>query len=333
MAIVEYYGFTTGATHGLLGFGGAGGDTQVTGGRFNGGYLSCSGNNNSVTRLIAARTKLGWHGSMLSGTLGNFAAMRFGENGVGDHVRLTFTGGNWAVELPGTGTVIDSGVAATSGVWHGVEIYMEIHDTAGVIKLWVNGQTTPAIDQSGIDTRNGGTGIVDIMYVTMPGGGSQNISYSDWVLYDENTSKPIGDVRVESLLPNGNGNSSQLVGSDGNSTDNYLLVDETPYNSDTDYVESSTVGNKDTYAFGNLTPTSGTILAVQARLLAKKTDAGTREFKPVYRSGSTEVDGATMTLTSGYTVSGTDIQETKPGGGAWTISDVNAAEFGVKVAA
>lgn len=48
------------------------------------------------------------------------------------------------------------------------------------------------------------------------------------------------------LFPNGNGDLSQWAGSDGNSTDNYLLVDEVPPNT-TDYVESNTSGQIDEY--------------------------------------------------------------------------------------
>jgi hypothetical protein len=142
----------------------------------------------------------------------------------------------------------------------------------------------------------------------------------------------LGDVRVQALLPTGNGNSSQLVGSDGNSTDNYLLVDEVPPNEDTDYVESATVNDKDTYVFGNLTPTTGTVFGVQIVAEARKTDAGVRSFKSVARLSATEADGPDTTLSTTYAFY-MDKRDTKPGGGSWTITNVNDAEFGVKVTA
>jgi hypothetical protein len=61
----------------------------------------------------------------------------------------------------------------------------------------------------------------------------------------ENTWCGEGEVIV--LRPNGNGDNSQWAGSDGNSTDNYLLVDETPPDS-ADYVQSNTSGQIDDYA-------------------------------------------------------------------------------------
>lgn len=142
----------------------------------------------------------------------------------------------------------------------------------------------------------------------------------------------LGDVRVEYIAPNGNGNTSQLVGSDGNSTDNYLLVDENPPNGDTDYVQSATVDEKDTYAYANLTPTTGSVYGVQLSPYARKTDAGARGLKTVARHSGTEEDSAAQALSTSYAFY-SDIRETKPGGGSWSISDVNGAEFGVKVAA
>lgn len=142
----------------------------------------------------------------------------------------------------------------------------------------------------------------------------------------------LGDVRVEAIFPNGNGNSSQFDGSDGNQVDNYLLVDENDPgpDDDTTYVQSADVGDKDTYAFGNLASSTGTVYGVQILPYARKTDAGSRSICTVARLSGTETDGPNQALstTANYLF---DMRETKPGGGSWTISDVNSAEFGQKV--
>ena len=102
-------------------------------------------------------------------------------------------------------------------------------------------------------------------------------------------------------------------------------------NDDTEYVESSTAGHKDTYAYGNLATASGTVYAVQPVPYAKKNDAGpSRSIVSVARLSGTEEDSAVKTLSTSYAYFG-DIRATKPGGGQWTIADVNSAEFGVKV--
>lgn len=143
----------------------------------------------------------------------------------------------------------------------------------------------------------------------------------------------LGDMRVDCYLPNGNGNSSQLVGSDSNSTDNYQLVDETSQNGDSDYVQSSTVNNKDTYAVADMSHTPANIFGTQLNMIAKKDDSGTRSICSVCRSGGTDYDGDTQALGTTY-VDYRQIRETDPAtSSAWTRSNLNSAEFGVKVAA
>lgn len=202
-----------------------------------------------------------------------------------------------------------------------------ISDTVGTVDLWLNGDATPAISATGLDTRNGGNATVDRIRL----GGVVNVNgaptYDDFYLTD---GANLGDCRVESRLPNGNGNSSQMLGSDGNSTDNYLLVDEAAPNSDTDYVGSPTVTEKDTYTMQDATPATGTVHAIKVTLVAKKSDAGSRSFASVVRLSGTEADSADRALSTSYAYY-SDIRETKPGGGAWSISDWNNVELGVKV--
>lgn len=252
------------------------------------------------------------------------------------HLRLGIDASNHLTVFRGAGTTL-LGTGTTSvpvNAWVYIEFKFTVDDTTGVAVVRLN--EAVEINLSGIDTRNGGTvAAADrITYRQDQNGGGVNYM-DDYYLLDTTTGTPndfLGDIKVECLLPNGNGNSSQLVGSDGNSTDNYLLVDEASPNSDTDYVESSTVGNKDTYAYGNLAATSGTVHGLQINTFAEKTDAGARTIASVARVSATEEDSADFTLLSTYQMF-SDQRVTKPGGGAWSISDVNGAEFGVKVTA
>ena len=225
----------------------------------------------------------------------------------------------------GTGTTI-LGCAS----WYYIELKVTIDDS-GSFQVRLNGEDE--IHNAGgpvsADTRNGAAAsanqirfygltastLYDDIYIC-DGAGSANNDF-------------LGDVRVEAIFPSGNGNSSQLIGSDADSTDNYLLVDEAAP-STADYVESSTVSDKDTYVFGDLTPTAGSIAGIQILPYAAKTDAGSRSIVTVARLSATEEDGSAMALSSSPLYL-SEIRETKPGGGAWSISDVNSAEFGVKV--
>lgn len=251
------------------------------------------------------------------------------------HVECRYTVGTSTFSVTRNGTSLGTFVKAlTLDQWYWIEFRALISDTVGQLELKVD--TVQVINLTGQDTRNGANASVNEIWIS-DGGTFMSSNLDDLIIVDPATGGAptntfLGDSRVETLMPSGNGNSSQLVGSDGNSTDNYLLVDETTPNQDTDYVESSTVGEKDTYAYGNLTPTTGTVYGVQPCLYARKTDAGVRSVASIARLSGTEVDSANHTLGSSYQYF-TDIREAKPGGGVWTITDVNNAEFGVKVTA
>lgn len=225
-----------------------------------------------------------------------------------------------------------STLGLSDNTWYYIETKVTIGN-AGSWEVRVDGNTW--ITGSG-DTQASANASADRFRFEAGGSGGTSTAriFDDVYILDGTGAAPLndflGDVRVEALFPNANGNSSQLVGSDADSVNNYLLVDDPTPDGDTSYVESSTVGNKDTYAFTNLTPTLGTVYGVQISSEARKTDAGLRTVKNIARLSTTEVDGAANSLSSSYRMFN-DIMTTKPGGGAWTITDVNNAEFGIKV--
>jgi hypothetical protein len=254
------------------------------------------------------------------------------------HVELRWdTGGH--VFITRAGTTLATGTTILSvGVWYYIELLCTIGDVnpavpQGAYEVRINGATE--LVSTNADTRNAGNSSADRIDVGTISGTNSQLDIDDVYICDGTGSSPsntfLGDVRVEALYPNGNGNSSVLVGSDTNSTDNYLLVDEsTTTGATTDYVESSTVGDKDTYAYTNPSSASGTVYGVQILPYAAKTDAGVRSIVSVARLSTTEVDSSAKTLSATATYY-PDIRETKPGGGAWSISDVSNAEFGVKI--
>jgi hypothetical protein len=152
-----------------------------------------------------------------------------------------------------------------------------------------------------------------------------NRYYDDFWIADDQF---YGDCRIQAISPTGAGNYAQWTPSAGS---NWDCVEEKPP-STSEYISSGTVGQIDTYATGDVTPTAGTVVAVQGNFYCQKSDAGNRSIALATRLSSTDDVGSTLVLPSswGYMC---DIKTTKPGGGAWTISDVNSAEFGVKMVA
>lgn len=139
-----------------------------------------------------------------------------------------------------------------------------------------------------------------------------------------------GDSTVRTLIPDGNGTYSQLTGSDGNSTDNYLLVDELTLNN-ADYVEGGTVGLKDTYQFGNLPVGAGTVTGVQVVATARSTEPAGKKLKFSGRSNTQDFSSAAKTLTTTF-ADYSNLYEVNPTTGLpWTDAEINSAEFGVEV--
>lgn len=230
-----------------------------------------------------------------------------------------------------SGTLLGS---STNGIlaantWYYVEMGCTISDTVGTVEVRLNGNSaSPVINLTSQDTKNGSTGLIDGFKIAdEAGGSSDNFTVDDFYFADTF----LGDIKVESSLANGNGNYSDLIGSDANSVNNYLLIDEATPNDDTDYVEGLTTGNKDTYTFTDLATTAGTVYGVQIVAYARKTDAGTRNFQTVARLSGTNTNSSSKALTNNYRYYH-DMRETKPGGGAWTITDYNNAEFGIEIA-
>lgn len=135
---------------------------------------------------------------------------------------------------------------------------------------------------------------------------------------------------VESPVPNGNGNSSQWVGSDGNSTDNHLLVDDSG-NGDTDYVKSGTLDDIDLYAFGDLSNATGTIIGVNHYLVARKDDVATRKIASIIRTNATDYVGSEKTMAGTYGLFNENRLMNPDTAARFTIAEVNALEAGQKV--
>ena len=141
-----------------------------------------------------------------------------------------------------------------------------------------------------------------------------------------------GDVKVVAQFPDGNGTTNDFVGSDGNSVDNFLLVDEVSTDDDSTYVESSTPGEIDLYTFDDLATTPDVIHAVQINGITRKTDAGTRTMRAVARPVATNFFGSSRAISVASYVNEEEIYDLNPETSlAWTEALFNATEFGVEI--
>lgn len=235
----------------------------------------------------------------------------------GGHLRL----------LRGDGTVLaTSTMQMILNVWMYVEVDALIDDVAGSVTVYINGST--AMTFSG-DTRNGGTGVIDNMALQGGFNGAQRM-YVDDLYVDDSIVR--GDVVVRTLVPNGNGSSSQWVNSAATSTNNYSYVDEAN-SSMTDYVGASASGTSDLYALTDL-PTNYNVLAIQELIYAVKSDAGTSPIvlpQAKGQLGTVRTDTALPALTTTALAYNGDLQTSDPDGNALNAARVNAMEIGAQI--
>lgn len=112
----------------------------------------------------------------------------------------------------------------------------------------------------------------------------------------------------------------------------YEYVNEPDVDYDSSYLTDATPGDECSFTFP--TTTGSQVFAVAVQMISRKDDAGTRTIRSITKSGGTTADdGVDKALSTSYACA-TGFFPTDPNTGvAWTMSGVNAAEFGVKTTA
>jgi hypothetical protein len=227
-------------------------------------------------------------------------------------------------------------VAISASTWFLIEIHVAVAD-AGSYEVKINGIIDPGLTYSG-DTKPGADIGFNRIYFWTGAQNNDGTTYyiDDIAINDVNGSvdnRWCGDGRIIARTPNGT-ITNQLVGSDGDSVNNHLLVDEIPSNSDTDYVQGNVVNEEDLYDFAatGLASTC-TISRIWVESRSKNTVANGRKLALVTKaSGGSEVVGSDVVLAPTYTIRCLGAEQTQnPVGPAnWTAADVDALQAGVR---
>ena len=233
--------------------------------------------------------------------------------------------------------VIATGTTAISaGVWYFIEMKVTIDNTTGAYDVHLDGASE--ITASATDTQNTANAYATAVrlggqmgYSIFGSGSFKGIGWFDDFYVCDNSSAVnndfLGDCRVQCLFPDGPGAHTDFVPSTGL---NWQNVDDTTPDGDSTYNASIAVNNIDTYSFQDLTPTSGSVKGVQVVIDVRKDDAGTREIAPVIRQTATDYVGTTVSVQSSYAMKMQVYNVNPATAAAFTISEVNADEFGVK---
>jgi len=268
--------------------------------------------------------------------------LRFSADaGVTRHVTININADGSIDARRGTtsGTLLGSATSAgvfPANAWTYVEAKVKMHDTTGTVEVRLNGSSSPVLNLTGQDTKNAGTATTfDTFAFFGPSGETTRIDDFYWCNNLGSVNNDfLGDKKVVTLMPNGDGATTQFSLSTGAS--HYQLVDEKPRNT-TDYVFDTVTTHIDLFDFENLPAGSQNVSAVQIELYANKSDAGTTmNFQRAARSGGTNYFGNSIALGTTFvylTDAGTNlILETDPNtSAAWATSAVDSAQFGVKL--
>lgn len=252
--------------------------------------------------------------------------------GTTNHIDLRESGGNpKTLAITRNGTTLESETdAIVLGRWHYIEMKVTIGD-AGSWEVRINGVTI--MSGSG-DTKNGGTGYVDRVWLGPHTGTEENydLDFDDWYVCDDTGSVNnnfLGDMRVVALYPDGAGTTTQWDPSAGS---NWQNVDETPVDGDTTYNSTNVPNELDLYTLTNLPETANTIHGIRQIVRHRKAEAGTKFIRQLIRTGSTNYEGPDLTVGDAYDYD-SQLRETNPNTAvAWTESNINTGlEAGVKV--
>lgn len=266
------------------------------------------------------------------------AGSAFGWIGLGsdaaslNHFNITPTSSNQLlVRRAGTTLATITG-GYVSGQWHYLECRVKLHATLGTVRIRIDG--VEKVNLTGQNTKNGGTKTVFDCFMMGTLSGSGRWEIDDLVFMSTAGTKNndfIGDAAIETLFPNNNGDVTNGVGSDGNSTDNYLLIDDTTP-SFTDYVNLAAVGDKDLYQIQNPTRRSGVVHGVEVSAYMVNTDSGARGAGTIVKSGATTTSPADKALGTAAILD-RKVMDLNPDTSApWDISSVDALQVGFQVA-
>ena len=296
---------------------------NLSGGRDGNGALT--GNDVSKTLATGLSTvffSFAQKSSSRPGYLGN-GEYFFLREGSTTHIKLVVNTSNKLEIRTNSDTILatSSAIFWVSNTWKWLQAKVVISDTVGSVEVR-DGLGNVIVSVSSVDTRNGGTGVVNTFW-------SYYYELLDdlhiWDTSGSDVNTWTNETRVSTLRPSAAGDSTQFTSSAGN---NWDCVNDTTVSA-TDYVSSSTAAHVDLYGCTDLSYTPATIFGVQRSAMVSKDDAGARTLKLNLKSNTTTDTGSAQALTFGSWTRISDVVPLDPAtSAAWTPSAINAVQIG-----
>lgn len=248
----------------------------------------------------------------------------YGNTAAGPRLCLTSGGELQIRDQYGTLIGTTTGANIQANVWSHIEVKM-ICGAAGSAVVRVNGITK--LTTGTFDSRIAS----ETLYRHLNFQGTPTVYFDDIYCCDGSGSLNndfLGVKQVVAIMPNAAGDSTQWTPSAG---DNYATLDERPP-SEADYVQTDTPNNLDLYNFEALSSLTGGVVGVQLNVLVKSTVDGFPWTVKFPFKGTAQSDGDDVVVTSGTSTYMSRLLETNPDtGNPWELSEINAAQFGLKL--
>lgn len=282
----------------------------------------------------------------VQGVTPDLALIQVGERlpaGDVDHIKAYInadknTSNTFTLNVARAGTVLGTAMAIPYNVWFFFEAKIKIHSTYGSFEIRVDG--TSVLYQANINTRNGGTGIlnsfdmhtgvaaapadyrftIDDVYV-LAGGGTA--PFNDF----------LGDVTIDYVQPTAD-DTVAWTPSAGANWDAVADAVATGVPVITDYVSSSTDNQTDQYVLADTAyPSPSIVLGAATYAYADKSDSGARSLGLTNELSGTVAQSSDLVLR--YSGNGGPQycrfpRELAPDGTAWTTAKANSMKVGVK---
>lgn len=244
-------------------------------------------------------------------------------------IRIGRTANNAITVANPAGTILGTSAnnVFPTASWFYIEIRVHFHATAGEVEIRVDGNATPVLNLTGINTAGGATGGFNYLLLSENGGNTYKDDLYICDLTGTVNNTFLGPLSVYTLYPTSD-SAVQCTPSSG--ANNYSRVAEAVPDNDASYVSGSSSGLIDYYAVNTLPITPTSILGVAVYMVDKKIDNGSRGLRPRIRVGGTSTFGTTKNPANGSSYnSDFSIFELQPDGAtAWTAAAVNSMNVG-----
>lgn len=255
---------------------------------------------------------------LLAGLTSGGAANWVINLGVGGSLYIFQAGGSTLV-----GTVPS---VVRSDVWHYLEVKV-FNDNAGTMVIRLDG--VQIFSTSGIDFQNGTLSAESLSL----GGNADNVFWEDVIVMDSTGATFndfMGDMRYEIALVDADGATANWTASAGT---RWQTIDDPlgTHDADTTYISSNTTDQDNYSSHVAIAATGATVIHFAELLALARADASGDEIALAVVSGATTDIGADIPLVNGTYRWRKKIWTVDPNtAAAWTVANINAAEWGVR---